>query len=111
MKTLFKYTVLGIIFWALTLLFTPITLTGMWTIFGVVVFYSIFNLIYQLTLSLLLIPLRLLTLDLIQLVVNVVMIYLLENIFTTFIIAPGAFWSVLLLSICYSFSKRLLFKN
>lgn len=97
-----KTLVLGLVFWVLTLLFPSIDIYGFWTIIGTVFLFSVFNVIYQFTLGILLLPLRVLTLDFVSWVVNIGIVYLLANIFNKFTIADGSFWIVLLFTGIYT---------
>jgi len=93
---------LGVVFWALTLAFPSITISGFWTIAGVIVLFSVFNLIYQLTLGIILLPFRIITFDFVSWVANTLIVYILANIFDNFTIAEGSFWWVLLFTGIYT---------
>jgi len=96
---------LGIIFWALTLLFPSITISGFWTIAGVIFLFGVFNILYHITLGILLLPFRIITFDFVSWVANTLIVYLLANMFTNFIIAEGSFWWVLLFTGIYTFIR------
>lgn len=99
----------GLIFWALTLLFPTITITGFWTIAGVVIIGGLINIIYQLTFGLLLIPFRILTLGFLTLLVNTGVVYLLAHWFNNFTILPNTFWWTVLFTFCYTLATRLVY--
>lgn len=107
LRTLF----LGLVFWLLTLLFPSILITGFWTIIGSVVLFSIINLIYQFTLGILLIPLRVLTFDIVSWIVNLGIVYLLSGLFNNFNISEGSFWSVFWFTGLYTLIKTLTSSN
>lgn len=97
----------GLAFWALTLLFPAISISGFWTIAGVVVLGGI----YQFTFGLLLIPFRILTLGFLGLLINTGFVYLLANWFNRFTIEPGHFWQVVLFTLCYTFATNIIYSG
>jgi len=108
---IFRTLLLGLVFWVLTLVFPSINISGFWTIIGVVILFSVFNLIYHATLGVLLIALRVLTLDFVSWVVNIGLIYLLSNIFNHFTINGGSFWAVLLFTGIYTVIRAVFTPN
>ena len=115
---MFKTLILGLLFWGLTFLFPPITLTGFWTTIGVVVLFSIFSHVSTFVEVPIIIALTVVGNVIgfilgifLSMVVSGLIMYLLSAIFTTFIIATGAFWSVFLFTLCYVAVKSIFFLN
>lgn len=88
---MFKAFVAGLVFWVLTLLFPTISIEGFWTIAGVVIIGAFVNIVYQMTLGLLIIPFRILLLGLIGLIINTGIIYLMSIIFINLTLIPARF--------------------
>lgn len=94
---------MGLVFWVLTLIFPGIDIHGFWTIIGSVVLFAVFNLVYHVTLGILLIPLRIMTLDIVSWFANIGIVYILASIFNKFTIDPSSFWQVLLFTAVFIF--------
>lgn len=103
LRTLF----LGFLFWVLTLAFPAIYIAGFWTIVGSVVVFALFNIIYNLTIGILVLPLRIVTFDIISWLVNTGIVYLLADIFNNFTIEPNSFGWVFLFTGIYTLIKTL----
>jgi len=102
---MWKLFLLGLGFWLLTLLFPAIDISGFWTIAGVIVLFGIFNLVYHLTLGIVLLPFRVLTFDFVSWLANVGILYILAAIFTNFTV--GGFFGVLLFAGLFTLVKGL----
>ena len=93
---------LGLAFWGLTFLFPAISISGFWTIAGVIILFGFFNFLYKATIGQLLIPFRIISLGFLSLVINTGIVHLLAHWFNRFTIEPGSFWAVLLLTFLYT---------
>lgn len=104
LRTLF----LGFVFWALTLAFPSIFIAGFWTIAGTVVLFSLFNIIYNFTIGILVLPLRIVTFDVVSWIANTGIVYVLADIFNKFTIVEGSFWWVFLFTGIYTFIRSII---
>ncbi len=102
---------LGLAFWGLTFLFPAISISGFWTIAGVIILFAVFNFIYKATIGIILIPFRIITIGFLSLVINTGIVYLLAHLFNRFTIEPDSFLSVLLLTFLYTAAVTLLTPN
>ena len=102
---------LSLVFWLLTLAFPSINIVGFWTTIGVVFLYGIFNFIITLLSAPISLPLKIVTLNLFQIIINVGVLYLLAHIFNKFEIIDGAFWWVILFSFFYITVKAIFVKD
>jgi len=93
--------ILGLIFWALTLLFPSIEISGFWTIAGTIILFALFNLMYQ-SLGIFFAAFGVGVYLIVSWIASTLIMYLLSNIFNKFIIADGSFLWVMLFTAIYS---------